>query len=354
MGAIKRNHVLSIPFFLIAMIGYSQCPVSNGCYSRIQVNAYCLEDDRSVLDAVSDGFSGEWLVISGDSANISHLSRNQIEVRPVKETIYAFRSLHYGTNLIPYGHFDTPVVKFASDYTFKDSAEGGFRFENYTIVSNPSEVIPAFVTRTDHTGNHGYMLLVDGSKDTSMAFYIDTVFLTAGTSYTLNFYAANIHKDLSKEDYNTAIIGIYIDDLQIYVDTLPHDTVWVPFKHTWIANQTGKATIKLRGLRGTTKENDFVVDDLSLKAVFSSEDQLKLKPCNTFQVFSPDGDGLYDAFYIKEPGIAKIYNPQGSLVRELSTPAHWDGRNQTGEMAPTDYYTIIVNEQKVLRVTLMR
>jgi gliding motility-associated-like protein len=64
-------------------------------------------------------------------------------------------------------------------------------------------------------------------------------------------------------------------------------------------------------------------------------------------VFSPNGDGFNDEFYIDfhgaTPMAMKIYNRWGELVRDLEGASilKWDGRNNHGkEVTPGVYYYI--------------
>jgi internalin A len=71
-------------------------------------------------------------------------------------------------------------------------------------------------------------------------------------------------------------------------------------------------------------------------------------------VFSPNGDGVVDTYFISIPGRARIFDKTGILVHEFSTPAYWDGLDKSGNEAPSGYYAIIVNEKITMNVSLMR
>lgn len=71
-------------------------------------------------------------------------------------------------------------------------------------------------------------------------------------------------------------------------------------------------------------------------------------------VFYPNGDGVADTYYIENAGKAKIYDRNGILIKELDSPANWDGTNSRGENATSGLYLIIVNESNSSKVTLIR
>lgn len=77
-------------------------------------------------------------------------------------------------------------------------------------------------------------------------------------------------------------------------------------------------------------------------------------PSGCGAIISPNGDGLMDTYYIEEPGKIRIFDIGRNLVRELITPAEWDGRKSDGNLADDGYYAIVVNEKKVIHITLVK
>ncbi len=57
---------------------------------------------------------------------------------------------------------------------------------------------------------------------------------------------------------------------------------------------------------------------------------------------------------IQEQGTAKIYNKEGRVVNELVTPSYWAGTDQNGQLLPMGIYYIIVNEEKLYPVMLVK
>lgn len=352
MNLIKEKVLLSILLLLMTGIGLAQCPDDQECYTRIRMSAYCLEDNHSLLEVESDGSGIEWEVLGGDKESLTIKSHWQVEVRPLVRTTYAVRAAYLRANHISDGSFDSDVPTFASDYVL--GSDEDFRSGNYAIVSDPSHMLPSFVSMHDHTGNGGNMLLVDGSQDTTKSFFIDTVSVLAGSPYFISLYAANVHKRIDTDYFATGVIGVFLGDSMVHVFTLPKDTSWHNTLYSWVPDQDGLQIIRLKSLDSRTRTNDFVVDDIYIGGYAYLEDSIEVEPCNTSNVFSPDDDGQMDTYYIKDSGVARIYNAQGKLVRQLAVPGSWDGRTETGELAPTDYYSVIINENKVLHVTLIR
>ena len=78
-----------------------------------------------------------------------------------------------------------------------------------------------------------------------------------------------------------------------------------------------------------------------------------VKPSNCDLIFSPDGDGINDEYFIEENGVAKIYNTKGLLVRTLEVPANWDGKNETDDLLPIGVYAIIIDDKRIINITLV-
>lgn len=71
-------------------------------------------------------------------------------------------------------------------------------------------------------------------------------------------------------------------------------------------------------------------------------------------VFSPNGDGIMDNYFIPDTGTIQIYNSSKKLIRTMSVPAAWDGTTNEGGLADAGYYVIIINGSSSIGVSLMR
>jgi len=72
------------------------------------------------------------------------------------------------------------------------------------------------------------------------------------------------------------------------------------------------------------------------------------------QVLSPNGDGIGDSFYIEEPGLIKIINRNGIVLKELEGPILWDGTNKSGNFLDAGYYLLIFENGESLTITIER
>lgn len=71
-------------------------------------------------------------------------------------------------------------------------------------------------------------------------------------------------------------------------------------------------------------------------------------------VFSPNGDGIMDNYFIPDSGTIQIYNSSKKLIRTMNVPGVWDGTTNEGSLADAGYYVIIINGSSSIGVSLMR
>ncbi|MFL5729659.1 MAG: leucine-rich repeat domain-containing protein [Cytophagaceae bacterium] len=77
-------------------------------------------------------------------------------------------------------------------------------------------------------------------------------------------------------------------------------------------------------------------------------------PSGCDPVMSPDGDGVMDSYFIQDAGKVCIFDSGKNLIRELNTPAVWDGTKTDGSLADTGYYAIVVNGKKIIHLTIIK
>lgn len=123
------------------------------------------------------------------------------------------------------------------------------------------------------------------------------------------------------------------------------------------------------GIKSVTRSDTLTVDNFRYNNLeagiykFTVNDQFNCKGSTSFtlqkpkdcqSVFSPNGDGYMDSYFIETPGKIKILDSGRNLIRELVAPAVWDGTKTDGSMADAGYYAIVINENKVINITLIR
>lgn len=71
-------------------------------------------------------------------------------------------------------------------------------------------------------------------------------------------------------------------------------------------------------------------------------------------LFSPNGDGLADSFFIDGSGMAIIRNKYGKKVKEISLPGEWDGNDASGKPVEVGIYSITFSNNEYRKVTILR
>ncbi|MCP4521287.1 MAG: hypothetical protein GY827_06300 [Cytophagales bacterium] len=124
----------------------------------------------------------------------------------------------------------------------------------------------------------------------------------------------------------------------------------------------------------STTSGELVIDDLSIEdiGVYTCKVKNALLPDVTINVnsitinveksvgvekstaFTPNGDGDYDTFFIKETGSAQLISEKGELVKELETPEYWDGTDNNGNSLPLGYYILLVDGEYKYGITIVR
>jgi hypothetical protein len=95
------------------------------------------------------------------------------------------------------------------------------------------------------------------------------------------------------------------------------------------------------------------IDERGCLAQWDTE-LLILKDClNDNPVFSPNGDGSEDDYYISTQGTIYIYDKYGRMVNKLEGPLYWDGTDRSGHKLPLGVY-LMVTGSEVTTITIIR
>ena len=239
------------------------------------------------------------------------------------------------------------------------------------------------------TGTFSFNLLIDASlgTDNTYKWYKNGIYLSSTNINSLSItnvaisdtggYYAVVHNSNSKFSGDSLVSTV--KKLQV-IECFPSASLWysyssisctegfrvviddskvsgakAPYSYIFTNVSNGEKIISSSSTVSGVKEGEY---SLILKDALNCETTPVICECvagpNCDPVFSPNGDGVVDTYFISTPGKARIFDKNGTLIKELATPAYWDGLDKNGNEIPSGYYAIIVNEKTTMNVSLMR
>lgn len=315
------------------------------------------KDDKVWVGATTNGQFLGWSRLDGSSNGIINKdSLNTLVSVEGKATFVATSEFRSG-NLIKNGDFEQDTNGITTDYTYIDKID---QPGDFSIVTNPNQgrSTSVYAQIGDHTSGKGKMMVADGDTGSKRVLKC-RIPVEKDVQYHLSLWVANIHKKLvfpgaDTTDNKMPRLDFLIDSTSVGVFDFSFDSLWHPFNANWKALKNDTILLEIVDLQKKQKANDFALDDLDFYSLSTRQEKIMVEGCSKTDVFSPDGDGVLDTYYIEELGVAKIFDLDGNLVQEIPTPAYWDGTNRKGLLADAGYYAVVINDAKSYRVSLMR
>jgi internalin A len=78
------------------------------------------------------------------------------------------------------------------------------------------------------------------------------------------------------------------------------------------------------------------------------------RPSDCDPVIAPLEGGQQSSYFVDKPGVARILDMNGNVIREFIAPAIWDGTTSGGEVVSTGYYVITIDNKKLTNITVVR
>lgn len=253
----------------------------------------------------------------------------------------------------------TPVqfgfkIGYGQSYARDSTYDGRFSIQNK--VTNDFNFW--HVNAEDHTaGNLGGYMMVVNSGSAGGEIFRDTVKdILKGKTYEFSSYLANVFSsDFSGSETsirprvkfeirtlsNELIATSYSGDIK-----LTSKIEWEKYGLTFTSTYSS-VIILLISEAPAGNGNDLAVDDI----VFQSCEEKQEECC---PVITADDDGKNDYFFIAEKGKTKIFNVDGKLVKQLTTPQNWDGSDDRGTTVALGEYYVVTSEDKTYRVTVLK
>jgi len=194
---------------------------------------------------------------------------------------YRVTSQTLGKNLIVNGDFSQGNTGFTSGYTYANPnvTEG-----QYFVGTNPTAWNPGTSGCSDHTGNNGNMMLVNGNPQDDLQVWSETIAVQPNTNYAFSAWLTPIY------GVNPAELQFYINGKTIgnvFTAQLPMCS-WQQFYQNWNSGDTSKVTISIINKNTIVLGNDFALDDISFAQSFIKTDSVNIKLGSASVQVSPD------------------------------------------------------------------
>jgi hypothetical protein len=176
----------------------------------------------------------------------------------------------YGQNLLTNGDFEMGNTGFTSDYVY--SNPGTSNLGEYSIVADPKLSQTGNSSFGDHTSGTGLMLHANGSPDTNLAVWRQTVAVQPHQLYVFSGWGATSGRSGGgSNDPNPSVMRIFVNGQLLDTGAqLPATNVWTYFSRYWNSGPTNQALLEIRNGVSLGAGNDFNLDDLSFRLPDSS------------------------------------------------------------------------------------
>jgi internalin A len=350
------NHLTSIPSLTnVTKLQYLFCseneltslPVLNSCtllkYIRISNNKITQLPDLSFMNAPV----------------IVYLDRNNLSFEDLLPVVNSSNYASYSSAFLlfpqnKFGNYADTLVKKNGSFNFNLNIDPAVSLagttNTYTWYRNGSVVNIGNVNIFTKTGimssdsgtyrvvirNNHPAFVNDSLVSNTKKLKIGECFLGSSLNYTATTISCN-------------------EGFKVTFDLTASSNAVLPYTYIISDLSNGKKTSSSSPVLSGVKEGEYfliVKDKVGCRTITVFCQLVASENCDP--VFSPNGDGVADTYYIDTPGKARIYNKSGQLVHELITPAYWDGLDKTGNEVAAGYYVIIINEKTSTNVSLMR
>lgn len=208
-------------------------------------------------------------------------------------------------------------------------------------------------------------ITIDSSSNRSLV--IQTIDSSHSGTYSLSIYNSTFPLLVLQSNSFTIDIKKCLEitskDYEIY-NTTCNKGYDINFKNVSLEGGSKPFQYKLTGINFTKINNEgifknippgkttlIITDDQKCSAQF---DFILNSFKNCEEVFSPNDDGVADTYFINETGEIKIYDTQRKLINSFNGPITWDGKDTNGKIAETGLYAIIINDSKVIYISIIR
>jgi hypothetical protein len=175
-----------------------------------------------------------------------------------------------GQNLVINGDFKSGNTGFTSGYAFGDLSNPGA----YFIGPNPSSAQGAlgdWCNCGDHTTGNGNMMIVNGATPATWPIWEQTVSVAPSTSYIFSYWGAEVDHDSNSLPHLLVRINGRVVGNSIIPEYSPDNGgQWQNYSFTWSSGSSQSAELAIVDQNTDSPWNDFMLDDISFRAVTGS------------------------------------------------------------------------------------
>jgi len=224
------------------------------------------------LDASSSAFYDDYLWQDGDTNETYYITAPGTYICEVSD---------YTGNIVENGDFEQGNTGFWSDYNDETGAAQGSTSNpiglwiegTYAVGPNPHDYHSDWNSITDHSGN-GNMLIVNGSNDTTINIWCQTINVGANTDYVFSAWLTSIYY-LSPATFVFTINGDTIGNVYQHSGNVG---AWDQFYITWHSDIYQTIDICIKNHNSASYGNDFAIDDIFFGATCTQSDTLVVIP----------------------------------------------------------------------------
>ncbi len=165
------------------------------------------------------------------------------------------------------GNFESGNTGFNTNYGFVAVPPGNLTAPAvYSVISNPQTGHPAWASFGDHTTGSGLMMVVNGDITAGTLVWSETVTLTPGATYQMQFWGASTYFQ------NPATLNVQVNGVGIGTPLQLSGTTgqWLSFTANFVA-PSSSVTVAIHDPNTDFTGNDFVLDDISLTEMATPE-----------------------------------------------------------------------------------
>lgn len=250
--------------------------IDNECGLEVDAGEDQLICEAGDVVSLDGSITGDYYDFSWEPENLVDDPDNLSTTATVSgPTTFTLTALEWDENLnIVYNtHFDFGHFGMTSDYNYDedDLSQGN----TYTVASSPDIVYSTFPFCTDHTGNNGNMLIVNGIDAPPQNVWCQYIEVEENTLYYLEAFIHSL-LPLNTPDLQFYIDGIEVGD-QFSPSGLPCIGPWTQMEATWFSGSDSSIELCIYNHTGNVSlGNAFVLDDIAMIPLCEAQDEVEI------------------------------------------------------------------------------